>query len=163
MKQDITWTICFATLLFGLARVAPAQSRGPCSSLSPAGTWGISHSGTIIFPTGAVPVAIAGTITVDTNGKVSGTQTSSMGGQISKTTLRGTLTMNPDCTGTFTAYVYDQSETLLRTVVWEAVYVDQAREAFGVATSLTLPNGVILPTIMPGQAKRMNPGHGGDE
>ena len=162
MKRNITRTICFVTLLFGLARVAPAQSRGPCSSFSPAGTWGISHSGTIIFPTGAVPVVIVGTITVDTNGKVSGTQTSSMGGQISKTTLRGTLTMNPDCTGTFTAEVYDQSGTLLRTVVWEAVYVDRAREAYGVATSLTLPNGASLPTIMPGQAKRMKPGRDDD-
>ncbi|MBI4911058.1 MAG: hypothetical protein HY820_46040 [Acidobacteria bacterium] len=152
MKSNIARTICLVTLLFGLATVAPAQSRGPCSSFSPAGTWGISHSGTIIFPTGAVPVAIAGTITVDINGKVSGTQT------LSKTTLRGTITMNPDCTGTFTAEVYDQSGTLLRTVVWEAVYVDRAREAFGVATSLTLPNGASLPTIMPGQAKRMNPG-----
>jgi hypothetical protein len=162
MKSNIARTICFVMLLFGLARVASAQTRGPCSSFSPAGTWGISHSGTITFPTGAVPVAIVGTIIVDTNGKVSGTQTSSMGGQVSKTTLRGTLTMNPDCTGTFTAEVYDQPGTLLRTVVWEAVYVDRAREAFGVATSLMLPNGASLPTIMPGQAKRMNRDRGND-
>lgn len=162
MKFDIARTICFVTLLSGLARVAPARSGCPCSSFSPAGTWGISHSGTIIFPTGAVPVAIVGIITVDTDGKVSGTQTSSMGGQVSKTTLRGTLTMNPDCTGTFTADVYDQSGTLLRTVVWEAVYVDRAREALGVATSLMLPNGTSLPTIMPGQAKRLNGDRGDD-
>jgi hypothetical protein len=162
MKRNITRTICFVTLLVGLARVAAAQTPGACSPFSPAGTWGITHTGTIIFPTGAVPVAIVGTITVDANGNFSGTQITSMGGQISKTALRGTLTMNPDCTGTFTAYVYDQSGSLLRTVVWDAVYVDQAREAFGVATSLTLPNGASLPTIMPGQAKRMNPGRGDD-
>lgn len=162
MKRDITWTIGFVTLLFGLARVAPAQIDGPCSAFSPAGTWGFTHTGTIIFPTGAVPVAIAGTFTVDANGNVSGTQTGSMGGQISRTTFKGTLTLNPDCTGTLTVDVYDQSESLLRTVVWEAVYVDQAREAVGVATSLTLPNGASLPTIMPGQAKRMGPGRGND-
>ena len=105
-------------------------------------------------------MAIVGTFTVDANGNLSGTQTGSMGGQIGKTTFKGTLTMNPDCTGTMTVDVYDQSGSLLRTVVWEAVYVDQAREAFGVATSLTLPNGASLPTIMPGQAKRMDPGRG---
>ncbi len=162
MKRNITRTICFVTLLFGLARVAPAQSRGACSSFSPAGTWGFTHTGTIIFPTGAVPVALVGTFTVDANGNLSGTQTGALGGQISTTTLQGTLTMNPDCTGTLTARVYDQSGSLLRTVVWHAVYVDQAREAFGVATSLTLPNGASLPTIMPGQAKRTDPGRGND-
>ena len=160
MKRNITWTICFVTFLFGLARVAPAQVRGACSAFSPAGTWGFTHTGTIVFPTGAVPVAIVGTFTVDADGNLSGTQTGSMGGQISRTTIKGTLTMNPDCTGTLTADVYDQSGSLLRTVVWEAVYVDQAREAFGVATSLTLPNGASVPTIMPGQAKRMDPGRG---
>ena len=162
MKRNITWTICFVTLLCGLARVAPAQAPGACSAFSPAGTWGFTHTGTIIFPTGAVPVAIVGTFTVDANGNLSGTQTGSMGGQISKTTFKGTLTMNPDCTGTMTVDVYDQSGSLLRTVVWEAVYIDQARGAFGVATSLTLPNGASLPTIMPGQAKRMDPGRGND-
>ena len=162
MRYNITWTICFVALLCGPALVAPAQSRGACSSFSPAGTWGISHTGTIIFPTGAAPVAIVGTIAVGANGSFSGTQISSIGGQISKTTLRGTLTMNPDCTGTLTADVYDQSGGLLRTVIWEAVYVDQAREAFGVATSLTLPNGASVPTIMPGQARRMDPGRGND-
>lgn len=160
MKRNITRTICFISLVFGLARIAPAQIRGACSSFSPAGTWGLTHTGTIIFPTGAVPVAIVGIITVDGNGNLSGAQTSSLGGQISKTTLQGTLTMNPDCTGTFTASVYDQSGSLLRTVVWDCVYVNQTREAFGVATSLTLPNGASLPTIMPGQAKRMNLGLG---
>lgn len=160
MKRNITLTISFVTLLFGLARVAPAQIPGACSSFSPAGTWGFTHTGTIIFPTGAVPVAIVGTFTVDANGSLSGTQTGSLGGQISTTTLQGTITMNPDCTGTLTADVYDQSGSVLRTVVWEAVFVDQAREAFGVATSLTLPNGASLPTIMPGQAKRMHPGRG---
>jgi hypothetical protein len=163
MKHNITGTIGFVALVFGLARMAPAQIGGACSSFSPAGTWGLTHTGTIIFPTGAVPVAIAGTITVDANGNFSGTQTTSLGGQISKTTLRGTLTMNPDCTGTFTASVYDQSGSLLRTVVWDCVYVDRAREAFGVATSLTLPNGASLPTIMPGQAKRMGPGRGNEQ
>jgi hypothetical protein len=162
MKHNITRTICFVPLLFGLARVAPAQIPGNCSFFSPAGTWGIAHTGTIIFPTGAVPVAVVGTITVDANGTFSGTQTSSLGGQISRTTLKGTITMNPDCTGTFTAHVYDQSGSLLRTAVWDLVYVDQAREVLAVATSLTLPNGASLPTIMPGHAKRMNPGRGHD-
>ena len=162
MKRNVVRTICFVTLLFGLARVAPAQIRGACSAFSPAGTWGFTHTGTIIFPTGAVPVAIVGTFTVDVNGNLSGTQTGAMGGQISRTTFKGTLTMNHDCTGTMTVDVYDRSGSLLRTVVWEAVYVDQTREAFGVATSLTLPNGASLTTIMPGQAKRIDPGRGTD-
>jgi hypothetical protein len=161
MKRNIVGTICFVGILC-LAGVMPAQSRGPCSSFSPAGTWGFTHTGTIMFQTGTVPVAFVMTITVDSNGNFLGTQTGSLGGQISTTALKGTVTMNPDCTGTGTGYVYDQSGSLLRTVVWDLVYVDQAREAFAVATSLTLPSGSSLPVIMPGQGKRMNPGRGND-
>lgn len=162
MKRNITRAILSATLLLSLAAVAPAQIHGACSGFSPAGTWGYTHTGTIILPTGPVPVAIVGTIAVDAQGNFSGTHTSSMAGQISRDALKGTGTMNPDCTGTLAVEVYDQSGSLLRTAVWDLVYVDHAREVLSIATSLVLPNGASLPAIMTGYAKKMSPGRGND-
>jgi hypothetical protein len=116
---------------------------------------GYSWTGTIILPTGAIPAAAVGTFTADAAGDLSGTQTSSLGGVVAQDMVKGTVTVNSDCTATMTVGLYDHSGNLLRTAVWAIVYVDDAREARAIFTSLVLPNGMSLPTIGTANAKRL--------
>jgi hypothetical protein len=155
MRRHLVRTIFFVALLLGLAAAAPAQVDRSCSNARVAGEWGYSWTGTIILPTGPISAAAVGTFTGDAAGDLSGTQTSSLGGGVAQDTLKGTLTLNPDCTGTMTVGLYDQSGNLLRTAVWAIVYVDDAREARAIFTSLVLPNGMSLPTIGTANAKRL--------
>ena len=156
MKCNVVRTICFsAVVVLGPAAMASAQDDRTCSNVRVAGEWGYSWTGTIILPTGAIPAAAVGTFTGDAAGDLSGTQTSSLGGVVAQDTLKGIVTLNSDCTATMTVGLYDQSGNLLRTAVWAIVYVDDAREARGIFTSLVLPNGVSLPTIGTSNAKRL--------
>src|SRR3974390_2518833 len=97
-------TVFLITLFLGLAAVAPAQDLNwnYCSIDSVVGTWAYSYTGTLMLPTGAVPMAAVGRTTVDGAGNVLATQNSSTGGKVSQDTIKGTLTANPDCTGTMT-------------------------------------------------------------
>jgi hypothetical protein len=107
----IVFFICAMSL--SPAAVASAQPQGTCSTASAAGTWGFTDTGTLILLTGPVPFAAVGTITGDAHGNFSGTQTTSVGGRVSKETFTGTGTVNSDCTGTQTFSVYDESGTTL--------------------------------------------------
>jgi len=158
MKRNVVRTICFAALMLSIAAVALAEDPGICSYSGVAGEWGYSDAGTLIPPTGPVPFAIIGRYTLDAEGNFSGTQTSSRGGIISEEILRGAATVNPDCTGTLTVGIYDQSGILLRSAVWAMVYVDSAREVRGILTSLRFePNGPIVPAVLTDNAKRLFP------
>jgi hypothetical protein len=154
----------FCALLLSLAAVASAQPQGTCSTASAAGTWGFTDTGTLILPTGPVLFAAVGTITGDAHGNFSGTQTSSVGGRVSKETFTGTGTVNSDCTGTATFSVYDESgTTLLRTATFSVVFVDNGREEREIATSLVLePTGTRVPAVITGSAKKLFP-NSGDE
>jgi hypothetical protein len=157
----------FCALFLSLAAVASAQPQGTCSTASVQGTWGFTDTGTVILPTGPVPFAAVGIITGDDHGNFSGTQTTSVGGRVSKETFKGTGTVNSDCTGTATFSVYDESgTTLLRTATFSVVFVDSAREEREIATSLVLePTGTQVPTVITGSAKKLSPhsGAGRDE
>src|SRR5712692_7248382 len=136
MKGNIVHTILFATLLVSVAAVASAQDDGACSASSVAGTWGYSETGTLYLPTGAVPYASVGRYTLDADGNFSGARTASAGGTILTATVKGSATVNSDCTGTLTIGFYDQSGNLINTAVKAVVYVDNAREARAIITSV---------------------------
>jgi len=160
MKHQIVRNIAFALLALGLAATASAQGHHTCSIARVAGTWGYSLQGTFFPPNPAggtltVLVAFVGTYTVDEDGSLSGTQTSNANGNVSHDVLAGTLTMNPDCTGTQTVEIYNQSGTLLRSAVWAVVFMDDARESRGTFTELKLPNGTIVPAIAIAQGKKV--------
>ncbi len=160
MEHNIVRTICFAALVLSIASMALAEDPSVCSYSGVAGEWGYSDAGTL-FPPNANPVlfAIIGRYTLDAEGNFLGTQTSSRGGLISDEILRGTATVNPDCTGTLTVGIYDQSGILLRSAVWTMVYVDSAREVRGILRSLRLePNGPTVPAVLTDNAKRLFPG-----
>ena len=155
-KHNLALTIfLFATLLLGLASVAPAQDNFICSNTGIAGTWGTTLTGTQVLPTGPVLFASVNRITYDRAGNFSGTQTRSSNGTVSRVTFRGTYTMNPDCTGKKTIRAFDQSGNLLNTAEADFVLVNNAKELLEIFTSVTLPNGASVPVIITGHSIRL--------
>jgi hypothetical protein len=157
MKRNVVWTVSFvATFLLSLGTAA-AQG-GNCSTAGTAGQWGYTFTGTLISPTGAIPIAAVGLATFDAGGSFTGTQTSSIGGSVSQDMLKGTVAVNPDCTGTLNASIFNQSGTLLRTAAWDLVVVDNGREVRAIFKSLTLANGTNVPAVITVDVKKVVPG-----
>ncbi len=164
MKRSIVRTVFLvATLVMSLAAMARAQDDGACSNAGVAGRWGYTYTGTLILPTGAVPLAAVGRYTLDAAGNLAGTQARSVGGSIGVETLKGTATVNSDCTSTLTVRVFDQSGNLVRTGILALVYVDKAREVHAIFTSLVIPDGTSLPTVITVNAKRLFPNSGNEQ
>src|SRR5512146_1206256 len=116
-------------LSLSLAAVASAQDQGVCSANRLAGQSGFTAKGTVILQTGPVPFAIVGEITSQADGRFTGTQTASLGGSVSHETSQGAFTLNPDCTGTMTVDIHDESGTLPdRTAIWYVVVDENAKE-----------------------------------
>jgi len=156
-NRNIVRTICFfATLLLGLAAVASAQGFRTCTLAGVAGQWGHTFTGTLILPTGPVPVAAVGTITIDAAGNLSGTQTRSVGGRVFEDTIKGTVAVNDDCTGTITDSIYDQSGSLIITAEWDLAFVDNERELRAILKKLVLqPSGTSVPPVVTLNAKKV--------
>ena len=157
MKHTFVRTIFLATLLLSLAAIASAQDFGMCSPFGVAGEWGYSETGTLYLPSGPVPYVVLGKFTVDLAGNYTGQRTASVGGNISSTNLKGTITVNSDCTGTQTISLLDNSGNVTSTATKNLVFVDYAREYFGILTSVTLANGVSLNSAMTTTAKKLFP------
>jgi hypothetical protein len=165
MKRGIGWMSMFTVIVLGVAAVAPAQDRGlldrsarprGCSNARVAGNWGYTKTGTLFLPTGAaVPFATMGILSLQANGSLSGVNAGSVNGSVSSDVLAGTFHIDADCTGTATVEVYDRSGSLLRTLGMALVVDDDARELRGLVTSLVLPNGASLRTVITAQAKRV--------
>lgn len=153
MKRNIVRTIFFAMLLLSLAVVASAQIEKVCSNAMVAGTWGYTETGTLILPTGAVPYASVGSYTLDFYGNLSGARTASANGTILKATIKGTATVNSDCTGTLTVSFYDESGKRQGTAdtVKAIVYVDNGKEARMIIISGNYPS------VLTTEAKKLFP------
>jgi hypothetical protein len=106
-----------------------------------------------ITSTGAVPVAAVGKVSVDPSGRVTGSESRSVGGDYAEETMSGTLTLNSDCTGTITVEFFE-NEALVRTSVLSVVFVSGQTELQMVQKSLTLPNGVTVPVVITANAKK---------
>ena len=157
-ERNIVWRALFvATLLLSLAGVGAAEDYRACSLHRVAGEWGYTFTGTLIVGTPPELFAGVGKYTFDAEGNVSATQNSSLGGSVAENTIKGTITVNSDCTGTLTVNVYDQSGTnLLRTAVWGVVFDDEARELRGILKSLALePSGTSVPPIVTQNGKKL--------
>jgi hypothetical protein len=141
----------FALSAASAARASDARS---CSTASIAGKFGFTTTGSI---PAIGPVAATGLFTQDASGNITGTQTRSLNGDIADETFTGTATVNRDCTGTDTIQVF-QSGVLVRTTTLHVVYDDNGREARAIFTSLVLPDGTTLPSIITIEARRIFPG-----
>ena len=85
-------------VLVGAAQSAWAE--GDCSLSTLAGDFVMTGSG---IPTeGSPPLTSAGVVMFDGNGNLSGRETRSTGGEITRISYNGTYTLDADCTGTVT-------------------------------------------------------------
>jgi hypothetical protein len=138
---------------------APAVYAAPtCSNAKAAGTWEFSLDGVLLVPN-PVPGAAAGRVSIDTAGNISGTEARNVGGGFAYETLTGSLTVNSDCTGSFTANIYE-SGVLVRTSVVAVVFYDNLTKIRGVQQSLTLPDGTPIPIVISLEANRLFPDNG---
>ena len=148
MKRNISATvqvISFLLLIF-LNAVPPAHAQ-QCSPAGVAGGYGFTITGTLLLPTGAVPLAAVGKALLNTDGSFSATEARSVGGEFADETLKGTFTVNSDCTGALTADVFESGK-LVRTSVFSIVFDDHMKELRAVQQSLTLPDGTTVPGVI---------------
>lgn len=152
MKRNISGTtiamIFFATLCTGLA---PAVQAQVCSRALAAGKYGVSDSGTVVS---VGPRAATALLTLDAEGNITGKVTANVNGGVTHTTVSGTYTVNPDCTGTSRFGEFDQSGNLILSATVELVWDDDMREIRFVFTSAALPDGTPLATVINGNAKK---------
>ena len=157
MKPNIATAfviIAAVTLSIGLATAAYAEDNGNCSTATSAGKWGFTLSGTLILPTGPVPGAAVGRISVDAAGNISGTEARNVGGGFANETIKGSWSVNSDCTTSVTVNVYE-SGALVRTSVLAGVFVDHSNKLRAVQESLTNPDGSTIPVVITLEGDRL--------
>jgi hypothetical protein len=138
----------------GASDAGDSSRNAGCSAASVAGDRGYTETGWVIPGTVAVPFAAVARYTLDADGSLSGTATSSSGGTTANVTLKGTSTVELDCTGTLTVGVYAQGN-LVRTATFDVVYVNNGREARAIVVSLVLANGTLVPSMLAIDAKKL--------
>ena len=145
--------LLFATVVLS---AAPSAQAGQCSLAGAAGKYGFTLSGALLLPTGPVPGAAVGTLTVDAEGKISGTEARNVGGGFANETIKGQWTVNSDCTATASFQVYaSESGALVRKTVFSFVFVDNLTEFFAIEQSLMAPDGTIVPAVITVNAKKL--------
>lgn len=142
-----------ATALLTLGTPVFAKNR-TCSNATGSGDWAYSYNGSIILPTGPVPVASVGRFTALADGTLTGSQTRSNGGDVSAETITGTFSVKANCTESFSVNVY-QSGVLVRTATLAVVLGDNGRAAYGIFTSLILSDGTVLPAVTTIEAQKV--------
>jgi hypothetical protein len=111
-------------VLLGLAYAVPAHE---CTVADAAGRYGHTSTGTIVNPA-VGPFTAVGHVTFTELGTLSGAQTTSIAGNLVEETFQGTYSVNPDCTGSATVYVY-HGATLVRTSKLNLVWDNHQNEA----------------------------------
>jgi hypothetical protein len=133
--------------------VVHADAPKGCSLEAVAGNWGFTLTGSATLPSGQVLVAAVGTVTVDDQGNLSGTEARSVGGGYADETVTGTWTVNSSCTGTLNAKIYESGQ-LVRISVTSITFDDDSKEFRMVQKSLTLPDGTELPVVITLEGKK---------
>ena len=131
-----------------------ADEGAACSLATVAGKYGFTLTGTLLLPTGPVPLAAIGRITLTAPGNASGTEARNVGGSFANETLTATFTVNPDCTGVTTVMAFESGQ-LVRTAVESFVSDDNSNEIRAVAQSVTLPDGTNVPAVLTIEARKM--------
>jgi len=137
-----------------LGAVTPKQALASCTQAGTAGKYGFTLTGFLITQSGPVPIAAVGRASVDAAGNVTGTEARSVAGGYAEETLSGTISVNPDCTGSMTIRFYENGQ-LVRTSVLSTVTDINGKELRMVQKSLTLPNGTALPVVITVEARRI--------
>jgi hypothetical protein len=155
MKRNIV-RLTFAIISFVvlLASLASAAHAANCSTITVAGNWGVTLTGTLILPSGPVPAAAILRATADLQGNLAGTEARSVGGDYADETFTGTWTVNSDCTGAATISFFDAG-VLVRTSVVTLVFDENSKEVRIVQKSLTLPDGTQLPVVVTAEGHKL--------
>jgi hypothetical protein len=147
-RSTIAKTFAIATvtaLALSIAPSAKADNKG-CSTATLQGTFADRDSGWIFPGPNAAPLQFAGVgvDTFDGNGNMTTSGTASVAGMVAPSTGKGTYTVNPDCTGTYTVsspgltvhafFVIDDSGNELQIVITDpgTVILCVARRQFPV-------------------------------
>jgi len=154
MKNKVARTglasIFAAALMVSMASTAHAWNRS-CSLAGAAGNWSLTDQGTVV---GVGPRTAVGTFTLDGDGNLTnGVATSSLNGSIVDETFSGTYTVNSNCTGTLNVTIYS-SGTEIFVLTLNTAFDDDMRELRGIFTSVTKPNGTVLPTVINLEARK---------
>jgi hypothetical protein len=147
-------TLVILSLVVLLAGIAPTAQASTCTPASVAGNWGYTYTGMLLLPSGPVPAAAVGRYTAEADGSISGTQTRTVAGATAQEVIKGSTTVKPDCTGTATIGVYDQSGNLLRSAVLAAVYVNNGKQVRDIFESLLLADGTNIPVVITAEANK---------
>jgi hypothetical protein len=122
---------------------SPVAAQPPCSTLTVAGTWAASSTGTIFrsvpgstTPT-TVPGAALGLASIGYDGRFTATLTAP-GSTVMEQTMRGTLTVNSDCSGSV-----DAMSTLGFRWVEQIVILDGGNEIWTISTGGMGPNPIV--------------------
>jgi hypothetical protein len=161
MKRHTASTLLTIVFLTGfIVSSAPLQAKDHgCSTAITAGDWGFTDTGSII---GLGPFGAIGTFTLDAAGNVVGEQTNSVNGSVSHLTFTGSYTVNSDCAGSTDLDVFDSLGNKVRTSGLDLVFDDDVKEMRAIFTSVILPSGTSLPTVITLEARRLSSknGHG---
>jgi hypothetical protein len=162
MKRNIVWALFFVAMLsVSLAAVAKEKKNGhdsACTAFMVSGTWGYSETGTVYISGVATPYASLGIYVVDSKGKLSGARTAFLGGDPTprKAIIKGTATVNADCTGTETLYFYNDAGTLIGYAAKNLVYINNATEVRKILVpDMSIPGAV--PAVLVTEAKKVFP------
>jgi hypothetical protein len=142
-RQTLTM-ISFGLLLVA---VAPAAQAATCSAATVHGDWALTLSGTLLLPTGPVPIAAIVKAALNLDDTVTGGEARNVGGQYADETMSGTFTVNPDCTGAATVNFYEDGQ-LVRTSTLAVLFDENSKQVRMVQKSLVLPNGTPLMVIV---------------
>ena len=91
----------------------------------------------------------------DSSGNITGTETRSLNGDVAFETLTGTATVNADCSGTDTFQVFENG-VLVRTSTLSVIYDNNRHRARALFTSVVLPDGTQLTSILTVDANRLS-------
>jgi hypothetical protein len=150
MKSKMTFTV----LALALVSLAP-NIHAACTNATMLGNWGFSATGTIILPTGPVPVAAVGSVKFDLNGSLSGDQERSLGGGVGHETFSGTYTITGDCALAMLVTVYDDAGNLQRNTTLSGVVDSNGKQIRVIYQSIILPNGAALPSVLTADANKI--------
>ena len=154
VSSVVSATFLWALFLVSVPGLARADGRRHCSGGTAAGKWALTSSGVLLLPTGAIQVSAVGVFDQDKAGNLSGTQTRSLNGDVAEETFTGKATVNSDCTSTYVVDVF-AGGVLTRTTTLHIVFDNNSNSARGVFTSLILPNGVSVPTVITLDARKV--------
>jgi len=152
-RKTARMTLASVSLAMLLAALSPAAHAASCSTATVAGNWGLTLTGTLVLPTGPVPVAAVLRGTADIDGNVTGTEARNVGGGYADETFTAKWVVNPDCTAMATVRFYEAGQ-LVRISVVTAVFDDNSKEVRMVQKSLTLPDGTELPVVVTAEGRK---------